>query len=55
MKDVDDDLERIADTLETRLLSIQGVLYSLYDREDEIAANLERIANALEKISDREQ
>ena len=51
----DGDLERIADTLETRLRDIRETLVYQYDRQDEIASYLERIANALEIISGRKQ
>lgn len=51
----DGDLERIADVLESSLRDIRETLVYQYDRQDEIASFLERIANALEKISEREQ
>ena len=53
--DGDGDLERIADVLETRLRDIREALVYQYDRQDEIASYLERIANALEIISGRKQ
>ena len=53
--DGDGDLERIADVLESSLRDIRETLVYQYDRQDEIASYLERIANALEIISGRKQ
>ena len=53
--DGDGNLERIADVLESSLRDIRETLVYQYDRQDEIASYLERIANALEIISGRKQ